>query len=48
MYAVGISAVIPGVLRQLETAKVLGGQGLLGELLRVGGMGMVSGTLMYA
>lgn len=47
MYAVGVAAVTPGVLRQLEIAKFLRGQGVLGELLRVGGVGLVPGLLMY-
>lgn len=46
MYAVGIAAVIPGVLRQAAVTETSKRYGLLGELARVGGIGIVSAMAM--
>lgn len=47
MYAVGVAAVTPGVLKQLEAMTILKRYGLLGELGRIGGVGILSALFMY-
>lgn len=47
MYAVGVAAVVPSVLKQTEAAQLSKNYGLAGELAQVGGVGILFGIIMY-